>query len=120
MEELTTPDMTIQLLTRPPEDRLRQIFNQAEPCEIEGATFMIYTEENVVELLVSFNDADGQIKATNLRFAVEPAYLWAAFQTDYRLKMIQAYGEFTSRMVAEAIDDHIKRIRRATLKGSSK
>ncbi len=35
-------------------------------------------------------------------------------ETDFRLKLIQAYGEFTPRMVAEAIDDNIKRIRRAT------
>lgn len=116
MEELKTPDMTSQLLTYPSQERLREIFEQAEPCEIDSARFMLDDDENIVELFTTFNDADGQTKTIAIRFAVEPAYLWSAFETDYRLKMIQAYGEFTSRMVAEAIDDHIKRIRRATLK----
>ena len=116
MEELKTPDMAAQLLTRPSQERLREIFEQAEPCEIDSARFMLNDDENTVELFTTFNDADGQIKTIALRFAVEPAYLWSSFETDCRLKMIQAYGEFTSRMVAEAIDDNIKRIRRATLK----
>ena len=120
MEEIKAPDMTAQLLKRPPQERLREIFNQAEPCEIDSARFLLDDDENIVKLFATFNDADGQTKTTILHFAVEPAYLWAAFETDFRLKMIQAHSEFTSRMVAEAIDDNIKRIRRSTLKEAVK
>ena len=76
---------------------------------------MILDEEDIVELIVTFKDADGEDKAHTIHFTVEPDYLWSSFTTDYRLKMIQAYSEFTSRMVAEAIDDYVKRVRRATL-----
>ena len=119
MEEFTTPDMTEQLLTRPSKGRLRQIFEEAEPCEIEGARFMLDNDKNEVELFVSFTDADGHTKTTIIHFVVEPAYLWSAFQTDFRLKMIQVYSEFTSRMVAEAIDEHVKSLRRAPSKGEA-
>lgn len=117
MEELKAFDSAAQRPTRPSEERLRQIFEQAEPCEIESAGFMLNGNENTVELFITFKDADGIDKVHAIRFAVEPTHLWASFTTDYRLKMIQVYSEFTSRMAAEAIDDYVKRIRCGTLKG---
>lgn len=115
MEEIKTLDMTAQQFTRPSVEHLRQIFEQAEPCEIESARFIILDEEDIVELVINFKDAYGKDIIHAIRFAVEPAYLWSSFTTDCRLKMIQVYSEFTSHMVAEAIDDYVKRVRRATL-----
>lgn len=115
MEELKPFDTGNQTPMRSSEERLRQIFEQSEPCETETVRFIILDKEDRVELFITFKDADGKRKAHTIRFDVEPAYLWASFTTDYRLKMIQAHSEFTSRMVAESVDEYVKRVRRATL-----